>query len=306
MDGQVNIYWALLMGALAGGALLGAVYALVPPVASLAEELGQLRRGPEPAPVEVGPGFTGRWVAWVGPRLRRGVESLGVDLGGLGPDLRVVGRTLDQHVGAKGVAGLVGALLPALWCMAMAATGLARVPPPAAIGICVGLGLAGFFVPDLLLRSEAAARRRAFSSAFGTFLDMTTISLAGGVGVEGAIMDAARVGRGREAAVLFAVLDDAMWSGESQWAAMRRLGVEMGLSDLVEAASTVALAGSEGARVRRSLEAKARGLRSRELAAAEASALAATERMAIPTALLMLGFLLLVGYPAMQSVLGKV
>lgn len=302
----MSIYWALLLGAVVGAAVLGAVYAMAPPVPSLAEELGQLRRGPEAPPVELGPGFTASWVAWVGPRMRRAVESLGVDLGNLGPDLRVVGRTVDQHLGAKGVAAVVGALLPAMWCAAMAATGLAHVPPPTAIGVTAALGLGGFLLPDLLLRSEAAARRRAFSSAFGTFLDMTTISLAGGVGVEGAIMDAARVGRGREAAVLFAVLDDAVYSGESQWDAMRRLGVEMGLTDLVEAASTVALAGSEGARVRRSLEAKARGLRSRELAAAEAKALAATERMAIPTALLMLGFLLLVGYPALQSVLGKV
>lgn len=302
----MNIYWALLMGAFTGATVLGAAYAVVPSVPTLAEELGRLRRGEDPPPVEVGPGFSGRWVAWLGPRLRRGVESLGIDLGGLGPDLRVVGRSLDQHLGLKGVAGLVGVLLPALWCAGMALAGQVRVPAPAAIGLSVVTGLGGFFLPDMLLRSEAGARRRAFRSAFGTFLDMTTISLAGGVGVEGAIMDAARVGRGREAAVLYARLDDAMWSGESQWAAMRRLGLEMGLPELVEASSTMALAGTEGARVRRSLEAKARGLRSRDLAAAEASALAATERMAIPTALLMLGFLLLVGYPALQSVVGKV
>ena len=67
----------------------------------------------------------------------------------------------------------------------------------------------------------------------------------------------------------------------------------------------MSLAGTEGARVRRSLEAKARSLRARELALAEAKAEAATERMAIPTALLMLGFMLLVGFPAVASVLGK-
>ena len=102
--------------------------------------------------------------------------------------------------------------------------------------------------------------------------------------------------------MLRAVLEESVWSGETQWAALARLGESLALPDLVEAASTVALAGTEGARVRRSLEAKARAVRARELAGAEADAQAATQRMAIPTALLMLGFLLLIGYPALQAI----
>lgn len=73
---------------------------------------------------------------------------------------------------------------------------------------------------------------------------------------------------------------------------------------LGELAASVALAGSEGARVRASIAVKADTLRSLELAAAETEAQEATERMAIPTAMLLFGFVLLVGFPAVMTVLG--
>jgi hypothetical protein len=297
----VSTLAALALGGLSGAALVGAGYALVPSTPSLESELASLRRLPAPPAAEPEPGITGPWAARMGPRLRRLSDAAGVDLDRLGPDLRVVGRPLENHLGAQGVVALLGLLVPGLWSLLMSLGGV-HIGLPTLIASSIILGVGGFFVPNLILRSEAAKRRRAFGAAFGTFLDMTTVSLAGGVGVEGSLLDAARIGRGREAGVLRAVLEESVWSGETQWAALARLGENLALPDLVEAASTVALAGTEGARVRRSLEAKARAVRVRELAGAEAEAQAATQRMAIPTALLMLGFLLLIGYPALQSI----
>ncbi|HET7486524.1 MAG TPA: type II secretion system F family protein [Acidimicrobiales bacterium] len=294
---------ALALGAAAGAALVGAGRALVPPRVSLDDALAGLRRLPEAPRAEPEAGFTGPVANRLGWMLRRTAESAGVSFARLGPDLRLLGRPIENHLGAKCVAALAGFALPTLWAAAMSSAGLAAVRPTSALLAGGVLALLGFLVPDLLVRSEAAERRRAFVSAFGTFLDMVAISLAGGVGVEGALMDAARIGRGREAALLRAVLEEALWSGESQWSALRRLGVDLAIPEVVEVASTVSLAGTEGARVRRSLEAKARALRGRELAEAEARAESATERMAIPTALLMLGFMLLVGFPAIASVL---
>ena len=299
------ILGVVVLGALTGAALVAAARALMPPPISLDDALAGLRRLPEPDWPAPESGFTGPLAAWVGRHLRRAGGSLGADLDRLGADLRLLGRPVENHLGAKVVAAAFGFGLPTLWAYAMTAAGFAHVPATPALGLGAALGALGFFVPDLLVRAEAAERRRSFVTAYGTFLDMVTISLAGGVGVEGALMDAARVGRGREAAVLRAVLEEAMWSGESQWTALRRLGTDLDLPELVEVSSTVALAGTEGARVRRSLEAKAKALRARELSAAEAKAEAATERMAIPTALLMLGFMLLVGFPAVSAVLSK-
>ena len=65
----------------------------------------------------------------------------------------------------------------------------------------------------------------------------------------------------------------------------------------------MALAGTEGARVRASLAAKAASLRTHELAEAETADQAATERMSLPVVLLFAGFLLFLGYPAVEKVL---
>jgi hypothetical protein len=65
----------------------------------------------------------------------------------------------------------------------------------------------------------------------------------------------------------------------------------------------VSLAGTEGARVRDSLAVKASSLRDHALAEAEAEAQATTERMALPLVMLFLGFLILIGYPAVDIIL---
>jgi tight adherence protein C len=74
------------------------------------------------------------------------------------------------------------------------------------------------------------------------------------------------------------------------------------LPDAVLAAS-VSLAGTEGAKVRASLAAKAASLRTHELAEAETADQAATERMSLPVVLLFAGFLVFLGYPAVEKVL---
>ena len=301
----MSVLVVVALGAAGAAALVGAAYALVPAPPSLEEELERLRRVPRPAPPPPESGAAASWAMGLGPPLRRWCHRFGMDLPALEPDLRLVGRPLEYHLGAKAIVALVGLLLPAVVAVLVRAGAGAGIAPHFAALAAVALAVVGFVAPDLVLRIEAARRRRSFTTAFGTFLDMTTVSLAGGVGVEGALLDAARIGRGREAGVLRAVLEESLWSGESQWSALSRLGVELDLPDLVEAASSVALAGTEGARIRRSLEAKARGVRARQLAEAEAAAAAATERMAIPTALLLLAFTLLIGYPALDSIVGS-
>ena len=82
-----------------------------------------------------------------------------------------------------------------------------------------------------------------------------------------------------------------------------RLGEELGIDELGELAASAALAGTEGAKVRSSLAAKAASLRSHQLAEAETDAQASTERMSLPVVLLFAGFLIFVGYPAVAHVL---
>jgi hypothetical protein len=88
------------------------------------------------------------------------------------------------------------------------------------------------------------------------------------------------------------------------WSTLGQLGTELGVHQLSELAASVSLAGTEGARVRASLAAKAAALRTRELTDAEGDAQAATERMSLPVVVLFGGFLIFIGFPALASVLG--
>jgi tight adherence protein C len=58
--------------------------------------------------------------------------------------------------------------------------------------------------------------------------------------------------------------------------------------------------------VRRSLAAKAASLRQHEVAEAESAAAAVTERLVLPVGLLLFGFVLFLGFPAMLRILTSV
>lgn len=218
------------------------------------------------------------------------------------PLLRLAGRNATEHLGAKAVLGLVGLLLAPAW-VALIALGGVSVPAPVWLAGMLALGTGGWVLPELLLRTEAASRRRDFLTALGSFLDLVVISLAGGAGVESAMTDAVQVGRGAAFTRLRDALEGTRLTGETPWAALGRLGDELDLPPLCELAASASLAGTEGARVRASLTAKAAALRARQLADAEAEASSTTEAMAVPTVLLLVGFLILIGYPAIDTVL---
>ena len=82
------------------------------------------------------------------------------------------------------------------------------------------------------------------------------------------------------------------------------LGEQLRINDLDELASTVAMAGEEGAAVRESVAAKAQTIRQRITADNESEAAAKTERMTLPSVLLAIGFLIFLAYPAMAAIFG--
>jgi tight adherence protein C len=241
----------------------------------------------------------------VGGPVRRFIEAIGLQLDAIQPDLRILGRTVEQHMGEKVLLAVTGFVLPIATGLLMTAGGVG-VPFTFPILVSLALAVVFFFVPDLLLRQNAAERRADFAHALGSFLDLVVISLAGGAGVESALRDAAGIGDGWAFVQLRNALDVTALTGETPWAALARLGHELGVTQLAELAASVSLAGTEGARVRDSLAAKAMSLREHALADAESEAQATTEKMALPVILLFVGFLLLIGYPAVDAVINGV
>jgi tight adherence protein C len=159
----------------------------------------------------------------------------------------------------------------------------------------------GLLVPIFGLRQEAKSRRRAFSHALSAWCDVVVMSLASGRGVEQSMETAAASGGGWAFAQMRGALHAGYVRGEPPWVALAQLGAEMGIADLSELANTIAMAGEEGAAVRNTVAAKARTIRERITADTELTAAAATERMSLPNILLVLGFLVFLGYPAVNA-----
>ena len=217
-------------------------------------------------------------------------------------DLAVLDRTTDDHLTQKTALTLAGLLTPP-----SVAAGLALLGADVDLGTCavvaLACGIAGFILPDHRVRRAAARRRTDFRHALSAYLDLVVISLAGGAGVDSALNDAVRIGHGWAFTQINCALAGARLTRTSPWIALQRLGQALGISELAELAASLNLAGTEGAKVRRSLHAKAAALRARQLTDAEGNASADTERMSVPVMVLFLGFLGFITYPAMNQVL---
>jgi len=91
-------------------------------------------------------------------------------------------------------------------------------------------------------------------------------------------------------------------SRRTPWHELRVLGARWDINEVVEVAGSMNLSGEHGARIRTSLGARADSMRSRQIAEIEALAQSSTERMGVPVMMLFVGFMVLLGYPALQTV----
>jgi tight adherence protein C len=146
-------------------------------------------------------------------------------------DLRVVGRGVEQHLIEKLTAAVAGLLLPPALALLASIGGESAPMSLVAVG-ALGLGAAGFVLPDALLRAQAAERRRDFRYTLSSYLDLAHIVLAAGAGVETALAYAAEAGDGWAFAELRAALHRSRLAGDSLWAAFQRLGKELDVSEL--------------------------------------------------------------------------
>jgi len=146
-------------------------------------------------------------------------------------------------------------------------------------------------------RSYAQARRIVCS-----FIDLVNLGLAGGMGIEGALLSAAELGDSDLSQTLFGALCSARDAGRTPWSAVEAVGSDLGITELKEIATAAAIAGTEGARIRSTLSARVVSIRRHELAREEAAANSTSERLFLPGILLLLGFLIFVGFPAFARI----
>jgi tight adherence protein C len=170
--------------------------------------------------------------------------------------------------------------------------------------LCIAVPVLSWQVPVKQVATTSRIRRSDMDLAVAVYLDLVNVLLAGGAGVETAMLAAAGAGDGFSFEQIRLALVRAQSSRGSYWDALRELGERTGVESLEEVAHSVQLAGEHGARIRQSLAAKATALRGRNLARIEHEAEQRTEHMGLPIVLLFLGFILLVGYPAFVGTVG--
>ena len=215
--------------------------------------------------------------------------------------LRVLDKSMERHAYEKMLAATAGFALPVVFGAVLLAGGVAASP---LILLLIGAAAAvvGFFYPDLPLAEKVEERRRAFGHAFSAYLDLVTILLAGGAGIESALEGAAESGDGWAFAEIRGALRRARLTRRTPWDAFDQLGHELGVNELIELAASVSLAGDHGARVKGSLTAKADALRAAQAAELEAAAETRTEKMIVPVVVMILGLVLFIAFGAVDAI----
>lgn len=216
-------------------------------------------------------------------------------------DLAICAISSRDVASRRLLGALVGTVVPSMLWLSMSVVGH---PPSSLLAMPAAMGAAtlGFHLPAMKIRKDARTRRRRFRTSLSAYLDLVAIMLSGGAGIETALHAAARVGDGPTFDAVSDALDLARTTRRSPWDVLAETGQRFGVEELPELAATVQLGGEHGARMTASLIAKASSMRSRELADVEARANEATERMGLPMVLLFIGFLVLLGYPAMHLI----
>jgi tight adherence protein C len=214
-------------------------------------------------------------------------------------DLAVMNRTVTQHMGNK----VLLALAAFVWFPGIVwLTGFANGPTiPLVLVLALVAAAAGFVLPDLALHQEAEKRRRDFRHVTGAFLDLVAMNLAGGRGLPEALTAASSFGDHWGMVRLRQALSNARIMGWTPWEGIGRLGRDLGVDELRDLASALALAGDEGARIRSSLMSRAESMRRKEMVDVEGAAGESSQSMLMAQLLMCVAFLVFLAYPAVSQ-----
>lgn len=290
---------AILAGILIGGGLAAALMAYAPTRPALADFLGHLNpysRLARTSTVDISD-YKDRVGVWLLRRmpLTRWVKPPVKDL-----DLLQI--PLHRFYADKATHAALGLLLPLIVGATIAAL---RIPLPFAVPTAAGVVLALIlsFLPDLEVKSRAAAARVEFAHALTAYLDLVAIARNSGAQTRQAMELAAETGDSWAFARIRETLIDSRFSGRSPWEALRDLSEDLDVAGLSDLADIMRLSAEDNAAVYSILRATASSMRNTLMNADLAEANSATTRISYPQALLPLVFMLLLGAPAIMRLI---
>lgn len=239
--------------------------------------------------------------AEVGSRIAEFYLQQGWEQRSLRADLAVLERSWEKFLATKVLLAAGGMFFGPFLFVVVWTLGFSE-SPIVPVWLALLCSVVFFFLPDLEVRRDAAEKRRDLRRVIGAYLDLVSMSLAGGRGLPEALMAAAEVSDGWATQRIRNALADARITGVSQWQALGQLGEELGVEELKDLSASLALVADDGAKVRESLASRAETMRHRELSEIEGSAGEKSQSMLVAQLLLCAGFLVFLIFPAAMRV----
>jgi hypothetical protein len=220
--------------------------------------------------------------------------------GSVESDLQLVGRPVDLHAAYLVVAAAAGLFGPSVMLTLGQVLGLLSIGVVIPLVLALMCAVLAPVVVHLSMRADAATIRRDLRYQLSAYLDVVTMLLAGNVGNEGALRQAAAAGDGRLFVELRRRILVAETSNRSVIAALGQLGDDFDLVELQQVAASASLGAGAGAPVARSLAAKCATLRSTLSSEQEADARLRTTKITGPLVAMSLLIMATVIYPALN------
>ncbi|HEY0518734.1 MAG TPA: hypothetical protein VGC84_04510 [Ilumatobacteraceae bacterium] len=215
-------------------------------------------------------------------------------------DLRLMRRPQEVHAAFLTVAGIAGLFGPSSLIVIGQALGVVSVGLAVPLIASLVGAVAGPVIVQSTMRSTAADVRHDLRYQLSSYLDVVTMLLAGNVGNEGALRQAAQAGDGRLFVELRRRILVAETSNRSLVSALGQLGDDLDLVELQQVSASASLAASAGAPVAKSLAAKCATLRSALSAEQETDARVRTGKITVPLVGMSLLIMAVVVYPALN------
>ena len=221
-------------------------------------------------------------------------------------DLSLIGKTTRRHTEQKMISAMATALFGLIIGLGLTQTPLPIPFPVVVVIIIVAMfALLGMVIPDSLVKTQATKARQEFDDLVLSWLDLVMPLIASGRDVSSAFIEASALSRAWPFQMLGQHMSEARHLGKPIWSGIRKLIDEKGLDRLEQLASALELSQRSGAELRQTVVAQVHSYRQKTHSEAIVKSEFAQERMGAPLALALSAFIVLIAFPAIDTLLGS-
>ncbi|MDI1462098.1 type II secretion system F family protein [Catellatospora sp. KI3] len=220
-------------------------------------------------------------------------------------DLDILGRTAGRHLFSIGLSALAAFMLPVLLTVAAVLLGFS-IPLVIPVAATLLFALAAALMAHLDMIAKATSARAEFVRALCTYAALTAHQVRSGHGAVEAMERSASICDGWPYTRLRTTLLTAQLQMRPPWDELKTLAADIKVVELDSFADIMRSAGNDGAQVYQTLRAQSASLRDQIRVRALEDAKTRSSKLDIPSTLLIVILLVLVGYPLMASLITQV